>query len=223
MCWHSLSHHQLSIQRSWWSVCFFLMKGCELWGGDQSENDEHYDDGQRVGGRPRPISTTPNRTKVQLLPDRRLLRGQLFCHIIYCVRNLLSHFRVFRIWSIPIPFLLIANWNKIHVECLQNLFQSLACCTVSDQMGIRHDRLPDGRLKEGAVHQDQEDPSLRTTSPAPGVWGEEQKIRYNLRIKHIRAHFQLASLIFVIIGYLGPWQLGLIWIVDKDASNCQGQ
>ena len=47
--------------------------------------------------------------------------------------------------------------------------KNLACCAVSDQMGIRHDRLPDGRLQEGAVHQDQEDPSLRTTPPAPGV------------------------------------------------------
>ena len=155
-----------------------------MWVGNQSEDDEHYDDGQRVGGRPRPISTTPNRTKVQLLPDRRLLRGQLWCHLIK-----LHH--KFAVWFQSLSNLINSHPILAHCKLKQNphwifakiLVKNLACCAVSDQMGIRHDRLPDGRLKEGAVHQDQEDPSLWTTSPAPGVWGEE--LTFNSQARYL--------------------------------------
>ena len=197
------------------------MKGCKLWGGDQGEDDEHYDDGQRVGGRPRPISTTPNRTKVQLLPDRRLLRGQLFSS------NLLH--KKCAVWFQSLSNLINSHPILAHCKLKQNprwmfaklIVKNLACCAVSDQMGIRHDRLPDGSLQEGAVHQDQEDPSLGTTPPAPGVWGEEQTIQYNLGIQHIRVHFQFASPIFVIIRYLGLWQLGNRACLYPDMNNGQ--
>ena len=57
----------------WWS----------LRQNDKDDYTDNDDDGQRVGGRPRPISTTPNRTQIQLLPDRRLLRGQLSYNLLH--------------------------------------------------------------------------------------------------------------------------------------------